>query len=224
MGIRCEYYCKKCDKMWVDDLVLFYLMSDDRLEHSGLVMLTSEIARRSVANGRVHETYCRGCDKDIKLYIIDEVKTEYLTFDTTKIIEEYKYDSHKIFGSYDEFKEGTKLKCPSCKNEIELNIEGDLEDEFYLNCNIYRSYCNNCGDQYEFYAIKPLRRDYTKKEAFEKIREIINDEYMLGFDENYLENEINCPFCDKKIPKKNNFDKCPKCDGELEGGVTEFYD
>ncbi|AWX31840.1 hypothetical protein [Methanosphaera sp. BMS] len=225
MGSRIDFHCSKCGKQWVEDFQYFYLMSDDRIEESGLMFLTSQIERRSVAKGSVYETYCRDCDKDIKLYLIEEVKTEYPSIDQNKIIEEYKHKPNIIFGDYTDFKDGMKVKCCNCGEDIILKADYDLEMEFNLNCNSYNMFCGYCQEYTTVYAIKPPLREYTTKEAYEKIEKLIDENSLVGFAKDYEGiSEINCPFCDKEIPIQNSFDKCPKCDGELKCVEMMMYD
>ena len=67
MGSRSEYHCNNCDKDWVEDKQMFYLMSDDRIEEQGIIMLSYQIQRRSIAHGWISDSYCKICDKHIKL-------------------------------------------------------------------------------------------------------------------------------------------------------------
>lgn len=224
MGSRSEYHCNNCDKDWIEDLQLFYLMSDDRIEEHGILMSSHEIEKRSVAHGWISETFCKNCDKDIKLFLLEEVKTYYPELDPNRLIEEYKHDNSKIFGTFEEYKEGTKVSCPKCNKEIILKHGFSLQDEYILNCNIYEGKCE-CGKYYSFYAIKPPLRNYTHEEVLEKLEILVDENCIVDLYENYESvNEVNCPCCDNKIPLQNSYDKCPRCDGELEGGLTIMYD
>jgi len=226
MGSRTVYTCSKCGRDWAEDDIFFYLMEDDKLEESGWGMLTYTIERRSIAQGYICKTYCKNCDEDIKLYLLTEVKTHYPHIDPIRILEEYKHNPNKIFGNCDELKEGNKVKCKKCDNEMVLEKSYSDDDEFNLHCNIYVSSCDKCDENYTFYAIKEPHKHYTQKEALAKIEKAIGKYSLTGLFEDYESlTEIPCPSCNKTIPKENSFDKCPKCGGDFdENTICIMYD
>ena len=49
--------------------------------------------------------------------------------------------------------------------------------------------------------------------------------YVVELGTDYEDRQINCPECGREIPRRiNPFDKCPKCDGELELVSTMLLD
>ena len=225
MGSRSEYHCNNCDKDWVEDKQMFYLMSDDRIEEQGIIMLSYQIQRRSIAHGWISDSYCKICDKHIKLYLLEEVKTHYPNLDPNRILEEYKHNPNFIFGTYNDFKDGQEVDCPNCNNKIVLEEDFNLGDEYNLNCNSYHTSCESCGEDYNFFAIKPPLRNYTQKEVLEKLENLLDEYSILALSEDYESiTEIKCPCCGNEIPKQISYDKCPKCGGELEGGLCILYD
>ena len=49
--------------------------------------------------------------------------------------------------------------------------------------------------------------------------------YVVELGTDYEDRQIKCPECGREIPRRiNPFDKCPKCDGELELVSTMLLD
>jgi hypothetical protein len=200
-------------------------MSDERLEYSNLVLFSPEIARRSIAKGHICESYCKECDKIIKIYLIDEIKTEYPDINPNILLEEYKKDSQNIIGNWKQYYKDSIIKCKNCGKEIHLKNSHDIIKAFDLNCNVYEASCDNCNEKYMIYATKPPLRDYTQKEVLDMTRRLLEDNSICySLDDYDLIDKISCPCCNKKIPKRVSYNKCPRCGGVFESIHTTRYD
>lgn len=225
MGHKIEYKCGKCGRLWVNDLKLFYLMSDNRLEHSSLGMLTPEISRRSIAKGHICESYCEKCDEIIKVYLIDEIKTEYPYANPEELLKEYEKDSHNIIGNWKQYNMDSIIKCKKCGKDIHLESSPDIINAFDLNCNIYEATCIECNENYMIYASKPPLRDYTESEVLDMTSKLLDNKSLSYTSDNYdLINNISCPTCNDNIPKRILYEKCPKCGGLFDSIHTTRYD
>ena len=131
-----DYFeCEECGFRWKDQGPLLFCLNDEgKIEEYILLSTTMDLDLNSGISGDIYETYCTGCDKKIKIYVISTIREPYNQDSATAKIEKLAKD-----GQID-----NKTLKPFIKDT-------DLKDDFYivdLYSNFYSKkdyHCPNCN-------------------------------------------------------------------------------
>ena len=131
-----DYFeCEDCGFRWKDQGPLLFCLNDEgNIEEYILLSTTMDLDLNSRISGDIYETYCTGCDKKIKIYVISNIKEPYNNDSAIEKIEKLANDK----------KIDNKTLKPFIKDT-------DLKDDFYivdLYGNFYSNrdyHCPNCN-------------------------------------------------------------------------------
>lgn len=130
-----DYFeCEDCGFRWKDQGPLFCLNDEGNIEEYILLSTTMDLDLNSRISGDIYETYCTGCDKKIKIYVISNIK------------EPYNQDS-----AIEKIQKLAKDKRIDNKTLKPFIKDTDLKDDFYivdLYGNFYSNrdyHCPNCN-------------------------------------------------------------------------------
>lgn len=131
-----DYFeCEDCGFRWKDQGPLLFCLNDEgNIEEYILLSTTMDLDLNSRISGDIYETYCTGCDKKIKIYVISNIK------------EPYNQDS-----AIEKIEKLTKDKRIDNKTLKPFIKDTDLKDDFYivdLYGNFYSNrdyHCPNCN-------------------------------------------------------------------------------
>ena len=130
-----DYFeCEDCGFRWKDQGPLFCLNDEGNIEEYILLSTTMDLDLNSRISGDIYETYCTGCDKKIKIYVISNIKEPYNQDSAIEKIEKLAKDKRI----------DNKTLKPFIKDT-------DLKDDFYivgLYWNFYSNrdyHCPNCN-------------------------------------------------------------------------------
>ena len=131
-----DYFeCEDCGFRWKDQGPLLFCLNDEgNIEEYILLSTTMDLDLNSRISGDIFETYCTGCHKKIKIYVISNIKEPYNQDSAIETIEKLAKDK----------KIDNKTLKPFIKDT-------DLKDDFYivdLYGNFYSNrdyHCPNCN-------------------------------------------------------------------------------
>ena len=131
-----DYFeCEDCGFRWKDQWPLLFCLNDEgNIEEYILLSTTMDLDLNSRISGDIYETYCTGCDKKIKIYVISNIKEPYNQDSAIEKIEKLAKDKRI----------DNKTLKPFIKDT-------DLKDDFYivgLYWNFYSNrdyHCPNCN-------------------------------------------------------------------------------
>lgn len=131
-----DYFeCEDCGFRWKDQGPLLFCLNDEgNIEEYILLSTTMDLDLNSRISGDIYETYCTGCDKKIKIYVISNIKEPYNNDSAIEKIEKLAKDKRI----------DNKTLKPFIKDT-------DLKDDFYivgLYWNFYSNrdyHCPNCN-------------------------------------------------------------------------------
>ena len=74
-----DYFeCERCGFRWKDQGPLLFCLNDENnIEEYILLSTTMDLDLNSKISGDIIETYCAGCDKKIKIYVISNIREPY---------------------------------------------------------------------------------------------------------------------------------------------------
>ena len=193
MSLAMKLVCDECGFEFENDGTdLFYIDPDTREIFDHRVMLREEDpSENALIKGDTFESYCGHCDRNVKLYSIREFSNH---------IKLSSRQKHRYFLS----------------TIYEVEIKDIVENKTIKKYDV-----NDFESKEE--AIETARFDF--KELIEDMANYDIDDlktdpeyiYVVELGTDYEDRQIKCPECGREIPRRiNPFDKCPKCDGELE--------
>ena len=198
---------------------MFYIDPDTREIFDHRVMLREEDpSEKALIKGDTFESYCSHCDKNVKLYSIREFSNHDAEEAIQVVLDALKRRPNNI-------KLSSRQKHRYFLSTIyELEIKDTVEDKTIKKYDV-----NDFESKEE--AIETARFDF--KELIEDMANYDIDDlktdpeyiYVVELGTDYEDRQIKCPECGREIPRRiNPFDKCPKCDGELELVSTMLLD
>ena len=139
-----DYFeCEDCGFRWKDQGPLLFCLNDEgNIEEYILLSTTMDLDLNSRISGDIYETYCTGCDKKIKIYVISNIKEPYNQDSAIEKIEKLAKDKRI----------DNKTLKPFIKDT-------DLKDDFYivdLYGNFYSNrdyHCPNCNSNVSRYIL-----------------------------------------------------------------------
>ena len=212
--------CNECGFEFENDGTdLFYINPDTGEIFDHRVMLREEDpSENALIRGETFESYCGHCDKNVKLYSIREFSNN----DQEKAMQ---IVSNALERRQDKIKLSARQKHRYFLSTIyEVEIKDTVEDETIKKYDI------------EDFESKEKAIEKAKSDFKELVGDLANYDiddlktdpeysYLVEINPDYEDKEVKCPICGRNIPRKiNPFDKCPKCDGELELVSTMLLD
>ena len=222
MAILNEFRCVNCGLELADDGRVFVWDSDsDQTIDFLILMSTYERLHGAKISGCVSETYCRGCNKFLKIYSIKEVgdgvedPCEVVFNGIKNYIEECCRELEKL----KDIKKRSNYAIEKEDNFYIVKIP-EYEDFYYSNCfSVQMSKEDVIED-----ALNDFHKEIDEVIEIrqEKYQRYLDSNYLVvdntdrAFDEHDLLEKVNCPECGKEIFKYIN-DKvpCPKCGDHL---------
>lgn len=220
MSLAMKLVCDECGFEFENDGTdLFYIDPDTREIFDHRVMLREEDpSENALIKGDTFESYCSHCDKNVKLYSIREFSNLDSEEAMQVVLDALKRRPNNI-------KLSSRQKHRYFLSTIyELEIKDTVEDKTIKKYDV-----NDFESKEE--AIETARFDF--KELIEDMANYDIDDlktdpeyiYVVELGTDYEDRQIKCPECGREIPRRiNPFDKCPKCDGELELVSTMLLD
>ena len=199
MGRFFEILCANCNfKIIIGGYDNFYIdhKSNELVEYMPLML--SEIDRKNEIFGYIEQTYCPGCDKLIKSYIITESK---LSKDESiskleEIIEKTDINEKRNIELLLYFQQEPKVDAILGRKDFDEDINNDFLQRFESNENVLTLV--------EF-------KEALNRSDFESMDEYIEYDYGMNA-------KINCPECKRELYREFKGDECPICGNELEYG------
>ena len=136
-----DYFeCEDCGFRWKDQGPLFCLNDEGNIEEYILLSTTMDLDLNSRISGDIYETYCTGCDKKIKIYVISNIKEPYNQDSAIEKIEKLAKDKRIDNKTLKPFIKDTDLKD-------DFYIV-DLYGNFYSNRDYHCPNCNSIVSRY----------------------------------------------------------------------------
>ena len=127
-----DYFeCEDCGFRWKDQGPLLFCLNDEgNIEEYILLSTTMDLDLNSGISGDIYETYCTGCDKKIKIYVISNIKEPYNQDSAIEKIEKLAKDKRIDNKTLKPFIKDTDLKddfyivdhCPNCNSIVSRYI------------------------------------------------------------------------------------------------------
>ena len=137
-----DYFeCEDCGFRWKDQGPLLFCLNDEcNIEEYILLSTTMDLDLNSRISGDIYETYCTGCDKKIKIYVISNIKEPYNNDSAIEKIEKLAKDKRIDNKTLKPFIKDTDLKD-------DFYIV-DLYGNFYSNRDYHCPNCNSIVSRY----------------------------------------------------------------------------
>ncbi len=136
-----DYFeCEDGGFRWKDQGPLFCLNDEGNIEEYILLSTTMDLDLNSRISGDIYETYCTGCDKKIKIYVISNIKEPYNQDSAIEKIEKLAKDKRIDNKTLKPFIKDTDLKD-------DFYIV-DLYGNFYSNRDYHCPNCNSIVSRY----------------------------------------------------------------------------
>ena len=137
-----DYFeCEDCGFRWKDQGPLLFCLNDEgKIEEYILLSTTMDLDLNSRISGDIYETYCTGCDKKIKIYVISNIKEPYNQDSAIEKIEKLAKDKRIDNKTLKPFIKDTDLK-----DDFYLV---DLYGNFYSNRDYHCPNCNSIVSRY----------------------------------------------------------------------------
>lgn len=141
----------------------------------------------------------------------------------------FEFEEDYLIFYYDDIKQTTE------EYELLMSTCG-LDDGAEIKGSIIKTYCPDCDKVIKTYLIKELPEDMMEELAIDRVKKgikkgkkyslvVVNPKLHRYGENNEINQYINCPKCNKEIPITiNNTSKCPKCGGQMEGGMAILSD
>lgn len=137
-----DYFeCEDGGFRWKDQGPLLFCLNDEgNIEEYILLSTTMDLDLNSRISGDIYETYCTGCDKKIKIYVISNIKEPYNQDSAIEKIEKLAKDKRIDNKTLKPFIKDTDLKD-------DFYIV-DLYGNFYSNRDYHCPNCNSIVSRY----------------------------------------------------------------------------
>lgn len=211
--------CNECGFEFENDGTdLFYVDADCGIFDHRVMLREEDPSLNALIKGETFESYCGHCNRNVKTYSIRE-------FGDYEIEEACQIVLDALKGRPDNIKLSARQKHRYFLSTIfEVEIKDMVEDR------IVRKY-DIGGFESKEEAVAAAKRDFE-----ELIQDLSNYDiddlktdphylYVVEANPGFEDTDIKCPGCGGAIARKiNPFEKCPKCDGELELISTMLLD
>ncbi len=224
MSFEDIYSCNNCDFEIAQETELFFYNSDSKetIDYV-LIMSTAGMGEGHETKGHVYRSYCKCCDKFVKVYVI------YDGGGGDMAQQVYRGIKNNVGKYEDKIKQLKEIKKRE-KYSLE-KIDGFYLINFYEldSCGFMKPIDSQHGEDAvvenainEFHKIIDSQIDSVKN-FYQKESKLIN--IVVDDSEGSSGDFVNCPECGNKIDKYVNEDTpCPKCGGKLTCTDTIIWD